>query len=97
MTRIRQKNVTAAQWSPNGESIGAPDLTQLDNHSFGVNVFSPAEQKKRLQPEVYEQPPGDARAGRGPRPLARRRGRRGDEGVGAGAAARPTTPTRSSR
>ena len=54
MTRIRQKNVTAAQWSPNGESIGAPDLTQLDNHSFGANVFSPAEQKKRLQPEVYE-------------------------------------------
>ena len=54
MTRIRQKNVTAAQWSPNGESIGAPDLTQLDNHSFGVNVFSTAEQKSRLQPEVYD-------------------------------------------
>ena len=54
MTRIRQKNVTAAQWSPNGESIGAPDLTQLDNHSYGVNVFSPAEQKSRLQPEVYD-------------------------------------------
>ena len=54
MTRIRQKNVTAAQWSPNGESIGAPDLTQIDNHSFGANVFSSAEQKKRLQPEVYE-------------------------------------------
>jgi glutamine synthetase len=54
MTRIRQKNVTAAQWSPNGESIGAPDLTQLDNHSFGTNVFSPAEQKNRLQPEAYD-------------------------------------------
>ncbi len=54
MTRIRQKNVTAAQWSPNGESIGAPDLTQLDNHSFGANVFSSGEQKRRLQPEVYE-------------------------------------------
>ena len=54
MTRIRQKNVTAAQWSPNGESIGAPDLTQIDNQAFGANVFSPAEQKKRLQPEVYE-------------------------------------------
>ncbi len=54
MTRIRQKNVTAAQWSPNGESIGAPDLTQLDNHSFGANVFSSAEQEKRLPRDVFE-------------------------------------------
>ena len=28
MTRIRQQNVTAAQWSSNGEALGALDLTQ---------------------------------------------------------------------
>ena len=27
MTRIRQQNVTAAQWSSNGEALGALDLT----------------------------------------------------------------------
>ena len=28
MPRIRQQNVTAAQWSPNGAALGAVDLTQ---------------------------------------------------------------------
>ncbi len=54
MTRIRQKNLTAAQWSPNGETLGAPDLTQVDNHSFGANVFSTAVQRERLEPDVFE-------------------------------------------
>jgi glutamine synthetase len=31
MTRIRQQNVTAAQWSSNGEALGALDLTQPEN------------------------------------------------------------------
>src|SRR3954469_21610228 len=52
MTRIRQQNVTAAQWSSNGEALGALDLTQPENDPFGANVFSVAVQRERL--------PGDA-------------------------------------
>src|SRR5579884_2756840 len=40
MPRIRQQNVLAAQWAPNGASLGAPDLTSPDNQVFGANVFS---------------------------------------------------------
>ena len=53
-TRIRQQNVSAAQWSPNGESLGALDLTEPANIPFGTNVFSPAVQKERLPKDVYE-------------------------------------------
>jgi glutamine synthetase len=55
MPKIRQENVTAAQWSPNGSALGAPDLTLPDNQVFGANVFSPAEQRKRLPKAVYKQ------------------------------------------
>ena len=48
MSRIRQKNVTAAQWSPNGEALGAVDLSQPTNNPFGANVFSPQVQRQRL-------------------------------------------------
>ena len=41
MPRIRQQNVLAAQWAPNGGALGAPDLTVPDNQVFGANVFSP--------------------------------------------------------
>ena len=54
MTRIRQQNVTAAQWSSNGEALGALDLTQPENDPFGANVFTPAEQRKRLPADVFE-------------------------------------------
>ncbi len=54
MTRIRQQNVTAAQWSSNGESLGALDLTLPENEAFGINVFDVTEQKERLSPENYE-------------------------------------------
>ncbi len=54
MARIRQQNVLAAQWSPNGGSIGAPDLTSPDNQVFGANVFSPAIQRQRLPKDVYK-------------------------------------------
>ena len=40
MTRIRQQNVTAAQWSSNGEALGTLDLTEDENNPFGANVFS---------------------------------------------------------
>ncbi len=53
-TRTRQQNVSAAQWSPNGESLGALDLTEPSNIPFGANVFSPAVQKDRLPKDVYE-------------------------------------------
>jgi glutamine synthetase len=55
MPKIRQQNVTAAQWSPNGAALGAQDLTLPDNQVFGANVFSPAEQRQRLPKAVYRQ------------------------------------------
>jgi glutamine synthetase len=35
--------------------MGAQDLTHPDNQVFGANVFSPAEQRKRLPKAVYKQ------------------------------------------
>jgi glutamine synthetase len=53
MARIRQQNVLAAQWTPNGGALGAPDLTVADNQVFGANVFSPAVQRQRLPRDVF--------------------------------------------
>ena len=53
MPRIRQQNVLAAQWSPNGSALGAPDLTVPDNQIFGENVFSQLVQRQRLPKDVY--------------------------------------------
>jgi glutamine synthetase len=53
MPRIRQQNVMAAQWAPNGAALGAPDLTSPDNQVFGSNVFSPAIQRQRLPRDVF--------------------------------------------
>ncbi|MGI9184100.1 MAG: glutamine synthetase III [Solirubrobacteraceae bacterium] len=50
---IRQHNVLATKWSPNGERLGALDLTATDNQVFGENVFSPAIQRQRLPKDVY--------------------------------------------
>jgi len=54
MTRIRQQNVTAAQWSSNGEALGAVDLTLPENEAFGINVFDVSEQKERLSGDAFE-------------------------------------------
>jgi glutamine synthetase len=54
MPRLRSHNVTAAQWSANGEALGAIDLTVAANQVFGANVFSPAVQRQRLPKSVYE-------------------------------------------
>jgi len=54
MTRIRQKNVSAAQWSANGAAIGTSDLTRSDNNPFGANVFSGDVQRERLSKDVYK-------------------------------------------
>jgi glutamine synthetase len=50
----RTQNVLAAQWSPNGESLGSQDLTVAANQVFGTNVFSPAVQRQRLPKAVYQ-------------------------------------------
>jgi glutamine synthetase len=50
---IRQQNVLAAKWSPNGDALGSPDLTVSDNQIFGENVFSSAIQRQRLPKDVY--------------------------------------------
>jgi glutamine synthetase len=55
MARIRQQNVTAAQWSPNGEALGTLDLTKSDAYPFGENVFSAAVQKERLSKDTFKQ------------------------------------------
>ncbi len=70
MTRIRQQNVTAAQWSANGGALGAIDLTLPENEAFGANVFSVAVQRERLPGDVFEKLQGGARSRRS----ARRRG-----------------------
>jgi glutamine synthetase len=54
MTRIRQQNVTAAQWSSNGQALGALDLTLPENNPFGANVFSVGVQRERLPADVFE-------------------------------------------
>jgi glutamine synthetase len=54
MSRTRQQNVTAAQWTANGSALGSVDLTLADNQVFGANVFSPAVQRARLPKHVYK-------------------------------------------
>ena len=54
MASIRQKNVTAAQWHPNGDSRGPVDLSQAANMPFGANVFSMAVQRQRLPREAFK-------------------------------------------
>ena len=53
MPRTRQHNITAAQWSPNGGSLGTVDLTQPANYPFGEDVFSGTVQRQRLPKEAY--------------------------------------------
>ncbi len=53
MPRTRQHNITAAQWSPNGGSLGTVDLTQPSNYPFGEDVFSGAVQRQRLPKDAY--------------------------------------------
>ena len=55
MARIRQQNVTAAQWSANGGALGSPDLTLPANQVFGANVFSVELQRQRLPKHVFKQ------------------------------------------
>nr|MBA2504636.1 glutamine synthetase III [Thermoleophilaceae bacterium] len=54
MTRIRQTNVTAATWSPNGGALGTVDLTEPGNNPFGSNVFDLDSQRQRLPKDVFK-------------------------------------------
>jgi glutamine synthetase len=54
MPRVRQTNVTAARWSPNGGALGAVDLTEPFSYPHGENVFSQAVQRHRLPKETYK-------------------------------------------
>ncbi len=53
--RIRSRNIGAAQWSPNGGTLGQTDLTQPGGQVYGANVFSPAVQRQRLPKAVFKQ------------------------------------------
>ena len=53
--KFREQNVLAAQWTPNGDAMGAPDLTVPGQQIFGANVFSPVVQRQRLPKAVYKQ------------------------------------------
>jgi len=63
MTAIRQKNVTAAQWSANGNDVAPADLTKEENVVFGSNVFSIKTQKERLPADVFERLQGTLEKG----------------------------------
>ena len=53
MSTTAQRNLAAAQWSPNGGQLGSPDLTAAANQVFGLNVFGPAAQRTHLPKSVY--------------------------------------------
>jgi len=55
MSRTRQHNVTAAQWSSNGDALGTIDLTAPGASVFGDNVFSVAVQRDRLPKQSFKQ------------------------------------------
>jgi len=63
MTAIRQKNVTAAQWTANGADVAPSDLTKEENVVFGSNVFSIKTQKERLPADVFERLQGTLERG----------------------------------
>jgi len=65
MTRIRQQNVTAAQWSADGGALGSPDLTLAANQVFGANVFSVEVQRQRLPKHVFKALQGSLARGDG--------------------------------
>jgi len=54
MSKSRQQNVTAAQWSANGSALGSLDLTLPGNQIFASNVFSVAVQRRRLPRHVFK-------------------------------------------
>ena len=83
--RVRQHNVTAAQWSVNGSALGSPDLTVSGNEVFGTERVQP----RRAAPAAAQARLQGAAGGRSTRgealdTVAGRRRRAGDEGLGDG-------------
>ena len=54
MSKTRQHNVYAAQWSANGGAMGSSDLTVPGASVFGENVFSTSVQRERLPKGAYK-------------------------------------------
>src|SRR5438876_5875515 len=54
MPRTRPHNLYAAQWTPNGGSLGTMDLTEPANQLFGSLVFTINEQRERLPKDAYK-------------------------------------------
>jgi glutamine synthetase len=54
MPRTRQKNVSAAQWSPNGTATGPSDLSFPGAIKFADNVFGTVAQRQRLPKDVFK-------------------------------------------
>jgi glutamine synthetase len=54
MPRTRPHNLYAAQWAPNGGSLGTLDLTEPANQLFGADVFTISEQRDRLSKDTYK-------------------------------------------
>jgi glutamine synthetase len=55
VNQIRQQNVKAARWSPNGGGTGGPvDLSDDGSYPFASNVFSVAVQKDRLSKDAFQ-------------------------------------------
>jgi len=52
--RTRQQNVTAAQWSTNGNALGATDLTEPGANVYGSNVFTVDAQRVRMPKHVFQ-------------------------------------------
>jgi glutamine synthetase len=53
LSTTAQRNLAAAQWSPNGGQLGSPDLTAPANQVFGLNVFGQGAQRAHLPKSVY--------------------------------------------
>src|SRR5438105_3309421 len=53
MPRLRQQNLLAAQWTPNGGALGTSDLNMAENQIFSSNVFSITVQRQRLPRDVF--------------------------------------------
>jgi glutamine synthetase len=49
-----QRNLAAAQWSPNGGNLGSVDLTAPSNQIYGLNVFGPSAQRRYLPKSVFQ-------------------------------------------
>jgi glutamine synthetase len=54
MSKTRQHNVYAAQWSANGGALGSSDLTVPGASVFGDNVFSVSVQRERLPKQAFK-------------------------------------------